>query len=173
VDALRSRGPTGPAPKVSDAQLGQVEQALLAGEQWTLERVAVVVERLIGVRHHPAHGWARLRHRLGRTALPPACHLAYQVLAAWRETPKALATSAWLAPQANIRAACMRRSWRPAKSRRQDPTLMGLAGAWRVRVLIASNLPASSAAINRFRRPPGSGSVAGLLDPGTGRRRPV
>jgi transposase len=31
VDALRSRGPTGPDPKVSDAQLAEIEQALLAG----------------------------------------------------------------------------------------------------------------------------------------------
>ena len=31
TEALRSRGPTGPTPKVSDAQLRQVEQALLAG----------------------------------------------------------------------------------------------------------------------------------------------
>jgi transposase len=65
TDALRSRGPTGPAPKVSDAQLSQVEQALLegatangfVGELWTLERIATVVERLTGVRHHPAHVW--------------------------------------------------------------------------------------------------------------------
>jgi hypothetical protein len=28
TDALRSRGPTGPGPKVSDVQLGQIEQAL-------------------------------------------------------------------------------------------------------------------------------------------------
>jgi Homeodomain-like domain len=28
TDALRSRGPTGPAPKVSEVQLGQIEQAL-------------------------------------------------------------------------------------------------------------------------------------------------
>jgi transposase len=31
VDALRSRGPTGPDPKVSDAQLAEIEQALLQG----------------------------------------------------------------------------------------------------------------------------------------------
>jgi transposase len=31
VDALRSRGPTGPDPKVSDAQLAKVEQVLLEG----------------------------------------------------------------------------------------------------------------------------------------------
>ena len=46
VDALRSRGPTGPDPKLSDAQLARVEQALLAGamangfdtDLWTLAR---------------------------------------------------------------------------------------------------------------------------------------
>jgi transposase len=73
LDALRSRGPTGPDPKVSDAQLAQVEQALLkgttangfVGELWTLDRIATVIERLTGVRHHPAHVWALLRHRLG------------------------------------------------------------------------------------------------------------
>ena len=31
VDALRSRGPTGPDPRLSAAQLAKVEQALLAG----------------------------------------------------------------------------------------------------------------------------------------------
>jgi transposase len=61
-DALRSQGPTGPAPRLSDRQLRQVEQALLqgagangfAGELWTLDRIATVIERLTGVRHHPA-----------------------------------------------------------------------------------------------------------------------
>jgi transposase len=51
VDALRSRGPTGPDPKMSDAQLAEIEQALLQGAKangfdadlWTLERVAVVI----------------------------------------------------------------------------------------------------------------------------------
>jgi transposase len=33
VDALRSRGPTGPDPRLSDAQLAKVEQALLQGAQ--------------------------------------------------------------------------------------------------------------------------------------------
>jgi transposase len=48
VDGLRSRGPTGPAPRLSDGQLHQVEQALLqgagangfVGELWTLDRIA-------------------------------------------------------------------------------------------------------------------------------------
>jgi hypothetical protein len=30
-EALRSRGPSGPAPRLSDAQLATVEQALLEG----------------------------------------------------------------------------------------------------------------------------------------------
>ena len=73
VEALRSRGPTGPDPKLSAAQLAQVEQALLQGARangfdtdlWTLERVAVVITQLTGVRHHPGHVWVILRHRLG------------------------------------------------------------------------------------------------------------
>jgi transposase len=77
--ALRSRGPSGPAPRLSDSQLAQVEQALLqgatthgfVGELWTLDRVATVIERLTGVRHHPAWVWALLRHRLGWTVQRP------------------------------------------------------------------------------------------------------
>ena len=45
TDGLRSQGPTGPAPRLSDVQLRQVEQALLrgagsngfVGELWTLD----------------------------------------------------------------------------------------------------------------------------------------
>jgi transposase len=73
VDGLRSRGPTGPTPRLSDTQLRQVEQPLLkgagangfAGELWTLDRISTVIERLTGVCHHPAWVWALLRHRLG------------------------------------------------------------------------------------------------------------
>jgi hypothetical protein len=32
---------------------------------WTLERVAVVIIQLTGVRHHPGHVWVILRHRMG------------------------------------------------------------------------------------------------------------
>ena len=50
TDALRSKGPSGPAPRLSDAQLARIEQALLegatangfVGELWTLDRVALV-----------------------------------------------------------------------------------------------------------------------------------
>jgi transposase len=79
TDALRSKGPSGPAPRLSDAQLAMVEPALLAGatangfvgELWTLERVATVIERLTGVQHHPAHVWALLHHRLGWSVQRP------------------------------------------------------------------------------------------------------
>ena len=70
---LASRGAPGRSPKLSDAQLEQVEQALLEGAKahgfdtnlWTLSRIAEVVWRTTGVRHHPAHVWKLLRHQLG------------------------------------------------------------------------------------------------------------
>jgi transposase len=79
VGALRSRGPTGPDPRLSAAQLAQVEQALLRGAKangfdtdlWTLERVAVVITQLTGVRYHPGHVWVILRRRLGWTLQRP------------------------------------------------------------------------------------------------------
>jgi transposase len=79
VEALHSRGPSGPGPRLSDQQLAEVEQALLkgatangfTGELWTLERIGVVIERLTGVRHHPAWVWALLHHRLGWTVQRP------------------------------------------------------------------------------------------------------
>jgi transposase len=79
TDALRSRGPSGPAPRLSDAQLATVEQALLegptahgfTGELWTLDRIAIVIERLTGIRYHPAWVWAVLHHRLGWSVQRP------------------------------------------------------------------------------------------------------
>ena len=79
TEALRSRGPSGPTPRLSDAQLARVEQALLdgaaahgfVGELWTLDRIATVIELLTGVRHHPAWVWALLRHRLGWSVQRP------------------------------------------------------------------------------------------------------
>jgi transposase len=79
TDGLRSRGPSGPVPRLSDQQLAQVEQALVAGatangfvgELWTLDRIASVIQRLTGVNHHPAHVWALLHHRLGWSVQRP------------------------------------------------------------------------------------------------------
>jgi transposase len=55
--------PTGPDPKLSAASLARVEQALLEGATANgsaptcgpLERVAVAITQLTGVRHHPGH----------------------------------------------------------------------------------------------------------------------
>jgi transposase len=79
TNALASRGPTGPTSRLSDAQLVEVEQALrkgavangFVGELWTLDRIALVIGRLTGVRHHPAWVWAILRYRLGWTVQRP------------------------------------------------------------------------------------------------------
>jgi transposase len=79
TDGLRSRGPSGPAPRLSDQQLATVEQALLegatangfTGELWTLDRIGLVIERLTGVRYHPAWVWALLHHRLGWSVQRP------------------------------------------------------------------------------------------------------
>ena len=79
IAALRRCGPSGPAPRLSDVQLVSVERALpegatangFVGELWTLDRIAVVIERLTGILHHPAHVWALLRHRLGWTVQRP------------------------------------------------------------------------------------------------------
>jgi transposase len=79
VEALRSRGPTGPDPRLSPADLARIEQALLQGAKangfatdlWTLERVAVVITQLTGVRYHPGHVWVILRRRLGWTLQRP------------------------------------------------------------------------------------------------------
>jgi transposase len=79
TEALYSRGPSGPTPRLSDAQLATVEQTLLkgattsgfTGELWTLERIALVIQRLTGVRSPPAWVWALLHHRLGWTVQRP------------------------------------------------------------------------------------------------------
>ncbi len=77
--ALASRGPTGPSPRLDDAALAVIEQALkrgavangFVGEVWTCERIALVIERLTGVGHHPAHVWAILSYRLGWSVQRP------------------------------------------------------------------------------------------------------
>jgi transposase len=94
LDALRSRGPTGPDPRLSDAQLAKIEQALLKGAKaagfetdlWTLERIGVVITQLTGVRHHPGHVWKLLRQRLGWTLQRPerrASERDEQAIARW------------------------------------------------------------------------------------------
>jgi transposase len=78
TDGLRSKGPSGPAPRLSDQQLPPSSRPWspatangFTGQLWTLERIALVIRRRTGVRHHPAHVWALLHHRLGWTVQRP------------------------------------------------------------------------------------------------------
>jgi transposase len=79
-DALRSAGPTGYAPRLSEAQLAAIDQALRQGarahgfdtDHWTLARITSVIERLTGVGYHPGHVWKLLRRRLHYRLLRPA-----------------------------------------------------------------------------------------------------
>jgi transposase len=78
--ALRSAGPTGPDPRLSDQQLAAIDQALRQGarahgfdtDHWTLDRITSVIEQLTGVGYHPGHVWKLLRHRLRYRLQRPA-----------------------------------------------------------------------------------------------------
>jgi transposase len=79
LQALASRGPTGPASRLADQQLRDLEQALRQGarahgfdtDHWTLARIATVIEQTTGVGYHPGHVWKLLR-RMGWRLQRPA-----------------------------------------------------------------------------------------------------
>ncbi|MDG9724180.1 winged helix-turn-helix domain-containing protein [Streptomyces sp. DH41] len=79
TEALRRRPAAGRPPKLDDAQVAEVRQALERGAQahgfeadlWTLERVGVVVERVTGVTLARASVWRLLTGRLGWTLQRP------------------------------------------------------------------------------------------------------
>ncbi len=79
-EALRSAGPAGRKPKLSDGQLAEVANALARGalangyltDVWTLPRVAEVIEHVTGVSYHPGHVWYILRDQLDWTWQRPA-----------------------------------------------------------------------------------------------------
>jgi transposase len=80
LNALRSVGPTGQAPRLSDAQLHAIDQVLRQGagahgfdtDHWTLARITTVIQRLTGVGYHPGHVWKLLRQRLHYRLQRPA-----------------------------------------------------------------------------------------------------
>jgi transposase len=80
LEGLRSAGPTGPAPRLSDAQLAAIDQALRKGarahgfdtDHWTLAPITTVIEQVTGVAYHPGHVWKLLRHRMGYRLQRPA-----------------------------------------------------------------------------------------------------
>jgi len=63
--ALDGAGRAGRKPRLGPAQIQQVAKALRQGARahrfdtdlWTLPRVAMVIERVTGVRYHPGHVW--------------------------------------------------------------------------------------------------------------------
>src|SRR5438128_2015457 len=76
---LKAAGRLGRKPRLDRRQLARVDTALRRGavahgfsaELWTLPRVAMVIERLTGVRYHPGHVWYILR-RLNWSVQRPA-----------------------------------------------------------------------------------------------------
>jgi transposase len=75
---LRKAGRAGRKPRLSAAQLKQIEQALKRGPEtlgyasglWTAGRVRELIEHQCGVRYHEAHVWRILR-RLGWSCQRP------------------------------------------------------------------------------------------------------
>jgi transposase len=76
---LQSRGPTGRQPKIPDSALEAIEQALLEGalahgfatDVWTLDRIALLIQGLTGVRLANPSVWRLLRNRLGWSVQRP------------------------------------------------------------------------------------------------------
>jgi transposase len=79
VEALASKGPAGPDPKLSDEQLARLKQRLDAGpaaagyvedQRWTLARVVALIATLFHLRVGITTAWQAMR-RLGYTAQLP------------------------------------------------------------------------------------------------------
>ena len=78
--ALRAAGRAGRRPKLDSRQRRRVERALGQGalaqgfdsDLWTLQRVALVIERLTGVRHHPSLCGASFGRWAGPSSGPSA-----------------------------------------------------------------------------------------------------
>jgi transposase len=94
--ALRAAGRAGRRPKLDPRARRRVERALGQGalahgfdsDLWTLQRVAVVIERLTGVRHHPSHVW-RILGAMGWTLQRPqrrASERDEEAIARWVKT---------------------------------------------------------------------------------------
>jgi transposase len=67
--ALASKGSAGRKPRLNTEQRSDLVEALVEGPAaqgystnlWTLPRVALLIEKLTGVRYHPGHVWHLLR----------------------------------------------------------------------------------------------------------------
>jgi transposase len=78
-EALKKAGRAGRIPRLSAAELDQLEQVLLAGPEkagfpnglWTLDRIAEVMRSQFGVKYHAGHVWWILRKKLGWSCQRP------------------------------------------------------------------------------------------------------
>jgi transposase len=81
-EGLDAKPNHGPSPRLSQDQLGQLEELLLLGakshgwqnELWTAPRAACLIEREFGLRYHPEHVRKILKQRLGWTSQKPEQH---------------------------------------------------------------------------------------------------
>lgn len=70
---LKSKGNGGPSPKLTVGEKADLRRLLrkrpssfgYTTDFWTLERIAEVIHREMGVRYHPGHVWKLLRADLG------------------------------------------------------------------------------------------------------------
>lgn len=77
-DGLLSKPRPGPARKLALTELQRLPERLLEGAEahgfrgalWTLPRIAVVIERIFGVRYHPSHV-SKLLRQLGWSSQKP------------------------------------------------------------------------------------------------------
>ncbi len=78
-ESLRHGGRAGRKPRLTEAQLAQLEKALVRGPEalgyetnlWTAPRVAQLIESEFGVTYHPSHVW-RILGQLGWSCQRPA-----------------------------------------------------------------------------------------------------
>lgn len=78
-EALRHRPPPGATPRLNDEQRTRLTDLLaqgaeahdFVGERWTAPRIATLITREFGVRHHPSHV-GRILRSLGWTPQKPA-----------------------------------------------------------------------------------------------------
>jgi transposase len=72
--ALASRGPTGPAPRLDTSSSTTWIPRCASGfdtDHWTLARITTVIQQRTGHRYHPGHTWKLLR-RMGWRLQRPA-----------------------------------------------------------------------------------------------------
>ncbi len=93
-EALRTHPPPGPVPKLTTEQRAALPDLLakgaeaydFVGDVWTAKRVAVVIQRVFGVRYHPAH-LSRLLRQEGLSVQKPVLRATQRneaQIAAWQ-----------------------------------------------------------------------------------------